>query len=61
MTFAVQPKAFGKFDAHGAEFFPDLDSARDAAFDWSIDEGGAPMVLWRLTTGNPIAWMEVVA
>jgi len=61
MTFAIQPKNFGTFDQHGAEFAPDLDTARDIAFDWSVDEGGAPMIVWRLTSGNPIAWMEVVA
>ena len=61
MTFAIQPKSFGTFDQHGAEFAPDLDTARDIAFDWSVDEGGAPMIVWRLTSGNPIAWMEVVA
>jgi len=61
MTFAIQPKSFGTFDQHGAEFAPDLDTARDIAFDWSVDEGGAPMIVWRLTSGNPIAWLEVVA
>jgi len=61
MTFAIQPKSFGTFDEHGAEFAPDLDTARDIAFDWSVDEGGAPMIVWRLTHGKPIAWLEVVA
>ena len=61
MTFAVQPKSFGSFDASGCEWATDLDNARDIAFDWSIDEGGAPMIVWRLTSGNAIAWIEVVA
>ena len=61
MTFAIQPTAFGDLDSHGAEFFSDLDSARDAAFDWSVGEHGAPITVWRLTTGKAIRWMEVVA
>ena len=61
MTFAVQPKSFGTFDEWGVEWATDLDHARDIAFDWSADNGGEPMIIWRITTGDPIAWMEVVA
>jgi hypothetical protein len=61
MTFAIQPAAFGSFDAHSAEFFSDLDSARDAAFDWSVEQHGDPIIVWRLTSGNPIKWMEIIA
>jgi hypothetical protein len=61
MTFAVQPASFAQFDEHGCEWATDLDHARDLAFDWSIDEGGAAMIVWRLTSGNPIKWLEVVA
>jgi hypothetical protein len=61
MTFAVQPASFSQFDEHGCEWATDLDHARDLAFDWSIDEGGAAMIVWRLTSGNPIKWLEVVA
>ena len=61
MTFAVQPSSFGTFDPDGCEWATDLDHARDLAFDWSADEGGAAMTVWRLTTGNPIKWLEVVA
>lgn len=61
MTFAVLPSSFGSFDDHAAEFFSDLDTARDVAFDWSAAEAGDKMMIWRLTSGNPIKWMEVVA
>ena len=37
--FAVQPKSFGDFDDHGAEYCASYVDAQDVAFDWSIDEG----------------------
>ena len=61
MTFAVQPKSYTELDEHGAEYANDIDSARDIAFDWSVSEGGQPMVIWRLTMGKALQWMEVVA
>ena len=61
MTFAVQPKSFGSFDPDGAEWATDLDHARDLAFDWSADEGGAAMIVWRVGTKAPMRWLEVVA
>jgi hypothetical protein len=59
--FAIQPKSFGEFDDHGCEFVNNLDAARDIAFDWSADEAGAPMIIWKLTSGKAIRWMEVFA
>jgi len=59
--FAVQPKSFGEFDDHAAEYCSSYDDAQDVAFDWSIDEGGAPMIIWKLTLNNPIRWSEVIA
>jgi len=61
MTFAVQPAAFAEFDEHGCEWATDLDHARDLAFDWSIDEGGAAMIVWRVGTAGATRWMEVCA
>ena len=61
MTFAVQPKSFGSFDPHGAEWATSLDHARDLAFDWSADEGGAPMIVWHVGTAAATRWVEVVA
>jgi hypothetical protein len=61
MTFAVQPASFGSFDPDGAEWATDLDQARDIAFDWSADEGGAPMIVWRVGTAAATRWLEVVA
>lgn len=59
--FAVQPKSFGEFDDHAAEYCASYDDAQDVAFDWSIDEGGAPMIIWKVTSNNPIRWSEVIA
>jgi hypothetical protein len=59
--FAVQPKSFGEFDDDAAEYCASYDDAQDVAFDWSIDEGGAPMIIWKLTSNNPIRWSEVIA
>ena len=61
MFFAVQPKYFEVFDDHLAEVFSDINEAKDAAFNWSTEEHGMPMIIWRLTQGNPIKWMEVFA
>ena len=61
MTFAVQPKSFAEFDPHGCEWARDLDHARDLAFDWSADEGGEAMIVWRVGTVAPMRWLEVVA
>jgi hypothetical protein len=61
MTFAVQPKSFAEFDPHGCEWATDLDHARDLAFDWSADEGGETMIVWRVGTKAPMRWLEVVA
>ena len=61
MSFAILPSSCEIFDDHFAEFFTDLTEARDAAFDWSVELQGLSVVIWRLTQGNPIKWMEVVA
>ncbi len=41
--------------------FETFDEAKTAAIAWSNDNEGCPIYLWKLTTGNPIKWMEVSA
>lgn len=52
-SWAVAPKS----NPEDKEFFTSEDHAVDVAFDWSIDEGGAPMIVFC----NDQQWMEVVA
>ena len=52
-SWSVAPKS----NPDDREFFTSEDHAVDVAFDWSIDEGGAPMIVFR----NDTQWMEVVA
>ena len=58
--FAVQPVAFGNFDEYGADYTPSIAGAyRIAAIRQQEQEGD--MMIWRLTTGNPIPWVRVYA
>ena len=42
-----------------ARLFKDFDNAKQEAKSWSESELGAPIYVWKLTTGNPIKWMKV--
>jgi len=56
--FAVQPTAFGNFDEWGADYTPTIAGAyRIAAL--RQDEGEGDQMIWRLTTGEPVAWVRV--
>jgi len=56
--FAVQPTAFGNFDEYGADYTPTIAGAyRIAAL--RQDEGEGDQMIWRLTTGEPVAWVRV--
>jgi hypothetical protein len=52
-SWSVAPKC----NLEEREFFTSEEHAVDVAFDWSIDEGGAPMIVFC----NYQQWMEVVA
>ena len=57
MTFtswSAAPKGTG---IDHAEFFTSEEHAVDVAFDWSIELGGAPIVIYC----NEQKWMEVTA
>tara|TARA_B100000029_G_C17535414_1_gene944718 strand:+ start:92 stop:271 length:180 start_codon:yes stop_codon:yes gene_type:complete len=41
--------------------FETFDEAKEGAYKWSIEEEGAPIYIWKLTTGNPIKWTKVSA
>ena len=43
----VSWSVFPKGEPHDAEFFTSEHDAVDVAYDWSVDNGGAPMVVQR--------------
>ena len=53
----VSWSVFPKGEPHDAEFFTSEHHAVDVAYDWSVDNGGEPMVIQR----DGMDWMEVVA
>ena len=56
--FAVQPVSFGSFDEWGADYTPTIAAAYRIAGQRQADGEGDQMI-WRLTTGEPIAWVRV--
>ena len=56
MTFAVQPANWANFDPHGAEYAINISHAYKICQSY-IGEGD--MMIWRLTSGNPIKWVRV--
>ena len=58
--FATQPTSFNTFDEHGADYTPSIAGAyRIAAIRIAAGEGD--QMIWRLTSGQPIAWVRVYA
>jgi len=53
VSWSVAPK----YSPEDMEFFTSEDHALDVAFDWSVDDHGDPMIIFR----NGIKWMEVTA
>jgi len=49
------------FNEANAEIFADFADVNDAAFDWSIELSGRPVVIWKMTRTAPIKWMKVTA
>jgi len=49
------------YNEANAEVFARFDDANDAAFDWSVELNGRPVIVWKLTRANPIKWMKVTA
>ena len=47
------------YDKNEARFFKTFDDTLAEANSWSKEELGAPIYLWKLTTGNPIKSMKV--
>ena len=56
--FAVQPVAFGTFDEYGADYTPTINGAYTIAGQ-RMAAGEGDQMIWRLTTGEPIAWVRV--
>lgn len=54
VSWSAAPKGTGM---DHAEFFTSEEHAVDVAFDWSIELGGAPVVIYR----DEQEWMEVTA
>ena len=59
--FAVQPVAWGKFDERGADYTPTIAGAYRIASVWRAKYPGEDMMIWKMTSGNPIAWVRVYA
>ena len=58
--FATQPTSFNTFDEYGADYTPTIAGAyRIAAI--RIGNGEGDQMIWRLTSGQPIAWVRVYA
>ena len=57
-TFAVQPASWANFDPHGAEYAINIDHAYKIC-QHHIEDGD--MMIWRMTSGNPIKWVRVYA
>ena len=58
--FAVQPVAWGKFDERGADYASSIDHAYRLCSVW-LAKYGEDMMIYRLTSGDPIAWVRVYA
>jgi hypothetical protein len=54
ISWSAAPKGTGM---DHAEFFTSEEHAVDVAFDWSIELGGAPVVIYR----DEQEWMEITA
>ena len=59
--FAVQPAAWGKFDERGADYTPTIAGAYRIASVWRAKYLGEDMMIWKMTSGNPIPWVRVYA
>lgn len=59
--FAVQPVAFGNFDEWGADYTPTIAGAYRIAAQWKAAGEEGDLMIWRLTTGQPIPWVRVYA
>ncbi len=47
------------YDDNEARLFKNFDDTLAEAKSWSKCELGAPIYVWKLTTGKPIKWMKV--
>ena len=58
--YAVQPAAWQSFDDRGCDYAANIDHAYRLCSVW-IAKYGEDMVIYRLTTGDPIKWVRVTA
>ena len=58
--YAVQPANWGKFDGHGCDYAANIYHAYRLCSVW-LAKYGEDMIIYRLTTGDPIAWVRVTA
>lgn len=62
MTFAIQPLSFGSnLDDWGCIFAATMEEAIDLALDWSAEQHGDTMNVFRLTKGKPLLIKRVFA
>jgi hypothetical protein len=55
-TFAVQPADWSDFDPNGCDYATSIDHAYKIC-QHHIEDGD--MMIWRMTSGNPIKWVRV--
>ena len=53
VSWSVAPKS----DPEDREFFPSDHHALEIAMDWSVNDHGAPMIIFR----NNVKWVEITA
>ena len=60
-TFAVQPNNWGCFDEAGADYAINISHAYEICRQWRLGGEDGDMMIWRLTTGEPLRWVRVYA
>ena len=59
-SFAVQPKAWGRFDPHGCDWAANMDHAYRLCSVWLAKYDCDDMVIWKVpASGKAMAWMTV--
>ena len=59
-SFAVQPKAWGKFDPHGCDWAANIDHAHRLCSVWLAKYHYEDMVIWKVpVSGKAMPWVAV--
>lgn len=60
-TYAVQPNDWGCFDEAGADYAISMTHAYKICQQWRAGGEDGDMMIWRMTSGEPIRWVRVYA